>query len=167
VGGVERERRENEEEKSLGGRVVESEFLFSIWSGVWGGYKVDDQSGCIILEMSLLNCRITYMMINLYNYQNVGFVYDPDGELGKTVFPKGVNTKNKIIVRVEDIREEFINKSREDLLILFWAELMSISSVLEGTAITDMDTDIVAVFFSGDGNPLAYFYQGKYRFWED
>lgn len=119
------------------------------------------------LEMSLLNCRITYMMINLHNYQNVGFVYDPNGELGKTVFPKGVNTKNKIIVRVEDIREEYINKSREDLLILFWAELMSISSALEGAAITDMDTDIVAIFHNRDGNPLAYFYQGKYRFWED
>lgn len=119
------------------------------------------------LEMSLLNARITYMMVNLYDYQNVGFVYDPNGELGKTVFPKGVNTKNKIIVRVEDIREEFINKSREDLLILFWAELMSISSALEGAAITDMDTDVVAIFYSRDGNPLAYFYQGKYRFWED
>jgi len=119
------------------------------------------------LEMSLLNARITYMMINLDGYQNVGFVYDPNGEFGKTVFPKGVNTKNKIIVRVEDIREEFINKSREDLLILFWAELMSISSVLEGAAITDMDTDIVAIFYNKEEIPLGYFYQGEYYLSED
>ncbi len=117
------------------------------------------------LEMSLLNARITYMMINLDSYQNVGFVHDPNGEFGKTVFPKGVNTKNKIIVRVEDIRGDFINKSREDLLILFWVELMSISSVLEGAAITDMDTDIVAIFYNKEGIPLAYFYQGEYYLW--
>ena len=118
------------------------------------------------LEVSLLNARITYVMINPYNYQNVGFLYDPNGEFGKTVFPEGVNTKNKIIVRVEDIRDEFINKSREDLLVLFWAELMAISSILEGAAITDMDTDIVAVFYSRQAIPLGYFYQGEYYLWE-
>jgi len=107
------------------------------------------------LEVSLLNARITYMMINPDNFLNVGFVYDPDGKLGRRVFPEGVNTKNKIIVRIEDTRDEFVDKSSKDLLTQFWGELMSAYSVLDGSCATSMNTDIVAIFYSGDKTPLG------------
>ena len=118
------------------------------------------------LEVCLLNVRITYMMINPDNFLNVGFVYDPDGKLGRRVFPEGVNTKNKIIVRIEDTRDEFVDKSSRDLLTQFWVELMSVYSVLDDSCATSMNTDIVGIFYSGDKMPLGYFYQGEYYLWE-
>jgi hypothetical protein len=105
------------------------------------------------------------MMLNPTSFLNVRFYYDPDGRFGRKFFPEGIDTKRKICVRVTDNRGVFSDKSGIALLDQFKRKLEVIYSFIR-LMDTDMDTDIVALFFSKRGIPLDYFYQGKYYLWE-
>jgi len=68
-----------------------------------------------------------------------------------------------------DNRGIFSDKSERALLSQFKKELEAIySSLYEATGgmATDMNTDIVAAFYSREQNPLGSFYQGEYHLWE-
>ena len=113
----------------------------------------------------LLSARVDYIMYNPTTFLNVDFIYDSDGAFGKKVFPRDVDTKGKICVRVIDSRRVFSDKSGVALLGLFERVLESIRWHIFFVA-TDLDTDIVAKFLSREAIPLGYFYQGEYHLWE-
>ena len=117
------------------------------------------------MDVELLQARVNYMMTNPTDFLYFGAYYDPYGRIGGIrAFPKNVDTKGKIVIAVYDSRKIFCNKSRAALLDQFKKELEAIYSFLRVIA-TDMDTDIVAKFFTGEQVPLGYFYQGEYHLW--
>jgi hypothetical protein len=113
----------------------------------------------------LSQARVDYMMGNPDNFLDIQFYYDPGG-IFDNFFPEGIDTKDKILVHIEDNRGVFSDGSETTLLKLFKRALQSIYSFLEPwKVVTDMDTDIVAEFFSKQGIALGYFYQGEYHVW--
>jgi len=91
------------------------------------------------------------------------FYYDPDGRFEHD-FPEGVNTKGKIYVIIYDSRNVFIDELTVALLEQFKLALEIPYSYISMVA-TNMNTDIVAKFYSKEGIPLGYFYQGEYHLW--
>jgi len=105
------------------------------------------------------------MMTNPTNFLYVKFYYDSDGRLGRIAkLPGYVDTTGKLLVDVTDIRDVFSYKSGIALLDKFKKELEVLSSYVNLLA-TDMDADIVAVFYSQREILLGYFYQGEYHLW--
>lgn len=102
------------------------------------------------MRLNLLQGRIDYLVAGIPSF------------ISK--LPEHVDTKGKIWVRVCDTRDVFINESGISLLDEFKKKLEVIYSFIELEA-TNMDTDIVAIFYSGEGIPLGYFYQGGYHLW--
>lgn len=125
-----------------------------------------DRIEATVLNADLLKARIDYIMMNPTSFLYVDFSYDQLGDIGKVFLPKTLNTKGKILVWVEDKRGMFSNKSGEVLLNAFKKNLEKIYSFIHLWA-TDMDTDIIAKFYSKERFPLGYFYQGKYYLWEN
>ncbi len=120
-----------------------------------------------ILDMELLDAKIRYMMWSPDNFLYVDFYYDEYGVYGiADRLPKSVDTKGKIYIQIGDTRGVFFQKNRKTLLNEFGRQLEYIYSWLE-EASTDMDIDIVAVFFSGEEILLGYFYEGEYHLWEE
>ncbi len=123
------------------------------------------------LELCLLTARVDYIMRNPAVFENVRFFYDPDGRY-KTEFPEGVQTEDKILVWVLDNREMYKTLSGVALLDLFKVQLEVMYQFLFTETVGRMNipislkTDIVAKFYSGEGIPLGYFYQGEYYLWE-
>jgi len=126
------------------------------------------ESKVSLMDLKLLDARVDYVMSKPENYLWIYFLYDPVGEIGRRYFPRGVDTEGKIVVKIQDNRGAFSYKSGRALLRRFKRELEDIylHSSMELYA-TDMDTDIVARFLSGEGIPLGYFYQGEYHLWEE
>ena len=121
----------------------------------------------LLKEFDLLKARVDYMMCNPTNFLNVNFYYDPEGTRRKIFeLPEGVDTKDKIFVKVQDNRDVFSYESGTALLDQFKRELEAIYSFLTLPTMGDMNTDIVAIFCSREGIPLGYFYQGEYHLWE-
>jgi len=120
------------------------------------------------MEYRLLNARVDYMMCNQDTFLAIVFEYDPDGSLRRDFFPEhfGIETKDKILVGVIDNRGVFFEKSGTALLDQFYWELTIIYSFLTFVS-TEINTDIVAKFFTREGIPLGYFHQGEYRLWEE
>ncbi|MEA1963779.1 MAG: hypothetical protein U9O41_01425 [Candidatus Aerophobetes bacterium] len=115
------------------------------------------------MEVMLLKARVDYMMRNPDTFLSVGFYYDPDGRYKESF--RRVDTKGKICLDIFDTRNRSSYKSGITLLGEFKKTLEAIYSFIKVYA-TDMDTDIVALFFSEEGIPLGYFYQGEYHLWE-
>jgi len=113
----------------------------------------------------LLSARVDYIMYNPTTFLNIDFIYDSDGAFGKKVFPEGVDTKDKICVRVTDSRGVFSDKSGIALLDQFKRSLTVIYSFLVPLAVGNLNTHIVAIFLSREEIPLGYFYQGEYHLW--
>lgn len=127
--------------------------------------QMHDELKASSMDIHLLNARVGYMMRNPNGFLLIALVYDPYGVGGKAwSFPEGVDTKNKIYVAVTDNRGAFSDKSEVVLLDQFKKELDLIYVGLF-TIAADMDTDIVAKFFSQENVPLGYFYQGEYYLW--
>jgi len=76
--------------------------------------------------------------------------------------PEGADTKRKICIDVGKNTGVFSDKSRQALLDLFERILEDIYSGIRLVA-TDMDTDVVALFYDREQIPLGYFYQEKYH----
>ena len=115
------------------------------------------------IDFQLLDARINYMMRNPTNFLDVRFHYDPYGVYRQTV-PAGIDTKGKIYVIIRDSRDVFIDELTVALLELFKLELETSYTYIRFVA-TDMNTDVVAKFYSRKGIPLGYFYQGEYHLW--
>lgn len=120
-----------------------------------------------LMELSLSRSRIDYVMRNPTTFLYVELYYDQDGEFGQSEILGGcADTKDKIYVAIYDNRDAFSCKYGENLLNEFKARLEVIYPFTKFYA-TDMDTDIVAQFYSREDVPLGYFYQGKYYLWEE
>jgi len=118
-----------------------------------------------LMDISLLTARIDYIMQNPNDFLDVVLYYDPNGMLGRELFPETIDTKGKIVVRIEDTRDLFACEP-ELLIIPFALELNAIYKLSTlGLVATDRDSDIVAVFYR-EGKELGYFYQGEYHLWE-
>lgn len=148
--------------------VILLSLSFCFVSGVGYGEVQEwmDKEKVSLMDITLLEARIDYIMQRPNDFMDVVLYYDPSGIFGRGLLPGNIDTKGKIIVRIEDNRDVFAGEP-ELLIIPFALELNSIYklSSLESVA-TDRDSDIVAVFYR-EGIPLGYFYQGEYHLWED
>ncbi len=124
-----------------------------------------DESKISLMRGMFLEARIDYMMTNPTSFLNVSFYYEPTGVYASS-FPESVDPKGKTLIIILDNRDQFTYKSRIALLDTFKRDLQVIYSFIDHIA-TDMDTDIIAKFHSGESIPLGYFYQGEYYLWED
>ena len=120
-----------------------------------------------LMDVILLEARVDYMMRNPDVFLDVGFYYDSTGRFAKK-FPRNVDTKGKICVWVQDNkRGGYSYISGTALLSLFKANLEILYAFIKiKGVVTDMNVDIVAKFYSREGIPLGYFYQGEYHLWE-
>ncbi|TET59116.1 hypothetical protein E3J48_08245 [Candidatus Aerophobetes bacterium] len=123
------------------------------------------------IDYDLLRAMVKYAMRNP-NHLIVD-LYDvpyglPRSKITEFPIPKDIDYRNKIFVLVEDRKHRaiFSDKSGIALLDQFKRELEVIYSYIEGVA-TNMNSDVVAVFYSREGIPLGYFYQGEYHLWEN
>ncbi|MBA7497238.1 hypothetical protein ES702_07850 [subsurface metagenome] len=120
------------------------------------------------MDIFLLGTKVNYMMNNPTNFLNVFLAYDPWGKLGREEgyggFPESINTKGKLIVLITDNRGQFSHRSTRVLLELFKEHLWAVI-VHMGASFPNIDTDVVAKFYSEERIPLGYFYQGEYHLW--
>ena len=124
-----------------------------------------DKEEVSFMDISLLTARIDYIMQRPNDFLDVVLYYDRSGIFGEELFSGNIDTKGKIIVRIEDTRDFFACEP-ELLIIPFALELNIIYKLSTlGSVATDRDSDIVAVFYRG-GKELGYFYQGEYHLWE-
>lgn len=115
----------------------------------------------------LLHVRINYIMHRPNTFLDIGLFYDVDGRYASMMeFPKNVVTERKIIVGVQDNREIFSRKSEKALLSEFEKVLKDIFYDVQMVG-SDMENDIVGIFYSERVVPLGYFYRGKYHLWEE
>ncbi len=120
------------------------------------------------LDFLLLQSQFIYVMALPDHFLSILLSYDPDGKLKKDKkLPEGVDTKDKIVASIVDSKYRF-RTTGVDLLRLFRRELEFIYKYGAMIAIApDMNTDIVAIFYSYKSIPLGYFYQGEYHLWEE
>jgi len=118
-----------------------------------------------MLDVQLLWAMLSYVMRNPTTFEHVNIIYDRTGR-GEKFYPKGVNTKEKVSIEIRDVRGYFSGRSDITLKETFKMSLDSIYSFIEFIA-TDMNTDVVALFFSKGSIPLGYFYQGEYYLWDE
>jgi len=119
------------------------------------------------IKFFLLERRLDYFMMHRDTFLFIHLHDDPDGKMGEEEgFPEGVNTKGKIIVHIYDSRGVFSYKTGIALLDEFKKQLEIICEHI-GNIVTDTDNDIVALFISGGGRSVGYFYQGEYHLWEE
>ena len=121
------------------------------------------------MKFFLLESKVLYIMRNPTSFLYVDFVYDQDGTLGRSLetvgLAEGIDTKEKIVIDITDTRGVFSGKSGAALLSEFKNKLKHIYLYVR-TIAWNMDTDIVAKFWSKEGDFLGYFYQGEYHLWE-
>jgi len=141
----------------LGPKITVGEGLIYEKNPLWPEVKV------MYTNIILLHARVNYIMKNPTNFLQVDFYYDPDGRF-EYDFPEGVNTKGKIYVTIYDNRNAFIGELTVALLEQFKVALEVLYTYISIVA-TDMNTDIVAKFYSKGEIPLGYFYQGEYHLW--
>lgn len=125
-----------------------------------------DESKATAMDLKLLEASLNYIMTNPTTFWNVSFHYDSIGTHARVLeFPRGVSTKDKIVIQIYDNRDGFSYKTGIALLDLLKRGLETAYSFVEPIA-TNMDTDIVAKFHSRGSIPLGYFYQRGYHLWE-
>ena len=119
-----------------------------------------------LLDYNFLRATVHYIMHNPTTFLEVQFDLDEFGLLGIAFnLPEDVDTEGRICVEVRDHRDIFSEGPEKTLLDQFKRELEVIYSFIDDIA-TDLDGDVVAVFYSGGDIPLGYFYQGEYHLWE-
>ena len=119
--------------------------------------------GVPFIDYYLLQSEILYVMNNPTSFLAVLLVYDFNGDYGsKLKLPENVNTEGRVIIAIHDNRGI---EERTSLLIQFESILREIYSYISAW-VTDMDNDIVGVFYSKEEIPLGYFYRGKYHLGE-
>jgi len=125
-----------------------------------------NETRATLMEFVLLETRVDYMVRNPNIFLDVHFHYDSTGWVGREL-PGNVDTKGMICIDVRDNnRGGYSYTSGTALLGLFKANLKILFSFIKYKgAATDMDTDIVARFYSSETIPLGYFYQGEYHLW--
>jgi len=143
---------------------------FCLVSGVGYG-EVMHQAAVVkasLMDVMLLEARVSYMMRNPDVFLDVDFYYDWTGA-AVWKWPGNVDTKGKVCIWVQDnLRGGFSYKTGTALLDLFKGCLEIVYAFIEiEGVVTDLDTDIVAKFVSRGGISLGYFYQGKYHLWEE
>ncbi len=148
--------------------IISLSLIFCFVSGVGYGEIPEwvDEATASYIDLKLLDAKVSYMMTNKTSFLGVSFYYDPTGTVYNSVFPSFVDTKRKIVITVYDDRDRFSFKSGINLLDSFKKTLKAIYSFVNVIA-TDMDTDIVAIFFSEEEIRLGYFSEGEYHLWED
>ena len=123
------------------------------------------------MEFSLFKSKVDYIMLNPTSFLHVDFVYDKYGEVGTTLeeleFAKGIDTKEKIAIKISDTRGVFSGKSGAALLTEFKSRLEKIYLLIRVVWPRNMDTDVVAEFWSKEGDFLGYFYEGEYHLWNE
>ena len=122
------------------------------------------------IKFCLLDARITYMMNHPDHFLNVYFVYDEYGVFGKPIgLPEAVDTRNKVCIYIKNNREIDLfspDWAESALFFSFKVVLGNIYSYI-GLLATNMDTDIVAVFYSKTDVKVGYFFEGEYHLWEE
>ena len=118
-----------------------------------------------LMESRLLEARVDYIMRNPTVFLDVNLWHGGLFAPKPRALPDDVDITGKIIVTIGDSRGGFSYKSGVVLLDQFKKSLKVICSFIDDIA-TDMNTDVVAVLYSRQAIPLAYFYQGKYHLWE-
>ena len=119
------------------------------------------------IDIALLKAQVNYMMCNPARFLAVNLFYDPTGAQERAAgLPESVDTKGKIVAAVLDNRGIWSDKSGIPLTVPllddFKTELETIHSFI-AMRTTDMDTDVVAGFYTQQENLLGYLYQGKYH----
>lgn len=142
-------------------------FVPALGHGEIKGWSYKDKTSCVDSRLLVLEARVNYIMRNPTSFLEVDFDYDPFGSYGRIMLelPENVDTKNKVCVRIRDSRGVFSYKSGVTLLDQFKKRLENVYSYIKESA-TDMNADIVAIFYSEGDLPLGYFYQGEYYLWE-
>lgn len=121
------------------------------------------------IQYELLRASVKYMMRNPTNFLCFELYYMSPGPIRTIIdvtFPEEVDLKDKIFIQITDKRGLLFNKSGIALLEQFKMYLDALYTYIEHIA-TDMDNDIVTVFYSKGDIPLGYFYQGEYHLWEE
>jgi len=120
-------------------------------------------------RLFVLEAQISYIMKNPDVFWEFEIIYDPEGFCTKfKEVPQGVDTGGKFVIKIHDSRKWFSGSEIPEikLLEIFKVMVEKVYSYIDYMA-TDMNTDIVAIFYSGGGIPLGYFYQGEYHLWEE
>jgi len=118
------------------------------------------------LDFCFLRAEVWYMMRNPNTYEAIYLVYDKVGKCKECFgLPEGVETKGKVFMTIDDIRGLFSYKKGTALKEAFKSHLETFYSYIS-EFVTDMNSDVVVVFYSKGGIPLGYFYQGEYHLWE-
>ncbi len=141
---------------------------FCFVSGVGYGEVQEwmDKEEVSFMDISLLQARIDYIMQRPNDFMNVVLYYDPSGILGREIFSGSIDTKGKIVVRIEDTRD-FFGDEPDLYMIPFALELNIIYNLSSLRSVaTDRDSDIVAIFYR-KGKEIGYFDQGDYHLWEE
>ena len=125
-----------------------------------------------LLNYLLLEAKIDYIMRHPDNYEYVWMRYDMDGSLGDfSEIPEGVNTADKIIIVIDDIREDYLpdvlSLAGRSLLEAFEMQLTTICASIKHQFSVEINKDIVGLIRSREDTSLAYFYQGKYHLWKE
>jgi len=69
----------------------------------------------------------------------------------------------KFVIQVFDSRNVFADISEVALLEQFKKELKHIYDCAPREFFSEMDRDVIALFYDYEGTPLGYFYQGEYH----
>lgn len=95
-------------------------FCFVI-SGVGYGEVQEwmDKEAASAMDISLLEVRIDYIMQMPNDFLDVSLYYDSIGIFGENLFSGNIDSKGKIIVRIEDTRDFFA--AEPEVLILGFA----------------------------------------------
>lgn len=121
-------------------------------------------------HLALSEARIDYMMTNPTIFLNIKLDYDSSKGFIMRENVLLPSKEGRIYILVTDNRGLFSDKSGVSLLDTFKKNLEVIYSFIDHIA-TDMNTDIVAILYSREVIPLAYFSQGEYHLgeyhWED
>ncbi len=120
------------------------------------------------LQYCLLEGMVQYIMCNPTNFLYVVEINYDDMGIWQPIYklPENVDTRGKVCLRICDNRNSFYDKSKVALLDNFKRSLEVIYSFIK-TWVTDKNSDVVAIWLSKEGIPLAYFYQGEYHLWEE
>jgi len=129
-------------------------------------YKHRPGRKALFMDAVCSRAMINYMMRNPNNFLDVKFSYDLDGRYERSgLLPEGIHTKGKIFISVTDNRDTFSRYSGTYLTDRFKTVLEPIYSFTDKLA-TDMDNDIVAMFYRKEDTLIGYFYQGEYHLWK-
>ena len=117
-----------------------------------------------LMQFKLLEARVDFIMSNPNDFTDISIAYDEKGAIGKQILGDGFDTAGMIAIRLVDRKAIFSNLSGMSLKEEFKKRLAVLYSFIKKMA-TDMNNDVVAVFYTKEDVPLGYFYRGEYHLW--